>query len=183
MSRILVDQIRSNSASSDALTLDGSGNITIPGNLTCSGNASISGTPTGFGGGKVLQVVSTTGNATVAAGGTTLQLLTASITPSATTGKILVLAVLTCQGVPSSNAYGIHVLYRGALGATEIFRTSAGQNAANYNYLSLTINYLDSPNTTSATSYTTGVNRDSGGTGTITSDGTTYNLMLLEIGA
>ena len=39
MSRILVDQIRSNSASSDALTLDGSGNLTIPGNLTCSGNA------------------------------------------------------------------------------------------------------------------------------------------------
>ena len=49
MSRILVDQIRSNSASSDAITLDGSGNLTIPGNLTCSGNASISGTPTGFG--------------------------------------------------------------------------------------------------------------------------------------
>ena len=62
MSRILVDQIRSNSASSDALTLDGSGNLTIPGNLTCSGNttisgnASCSGTPTGFGiGGKLLK--------------------------------------------------------------------------------------------------------------------------------
>ena len=41
MSRILVDQIRSNSASSDALTLDGSGNITVPGNLTCSGNANV----------------------------------------------------------------------------------------------------------------------------------------------
>ena len=57
MSRILVDQIRSNSASADALTLDGSGNLTIPGNLTCSGNAALSGTATGFGGGKVLQVV------------------------------------------------------------------------------------------------------------------------------
>ena len=39
MSRILVDQIRSNSASSDAMTLDGSGNVTVPGNITCSGTA------------------------------------------------------------------------------------------------------------------------------------------------
>ena len=48
MSRILVDQVRSNSASSDALTLDGSGNITVPGNITLSGNATLSGTATGF---------------------------------------------------------------------------------------------------------------------------------------
>ena len=54
MSRILVDQIRSNSASADAITLDGSGNLTIP------GNATISGTATGFGGGKILQAVSAT---------------------------------------------------------------------------------------------------------------------------
>ena len=39
MSRILVDQVRSNSASSDALTLDGSGNVTVPGNITLSGTA------------------------------------------------------------------------------------------------------------------------------------------------
>jgi len=43
MSRILVDQIRSNSASADAMTLDGSGNVTFPANATCSGTA------TGFG--------------------------------------------------------------------------------------------------------------------------------------
>ena len=55
MSRILVDQIRSNSASADALTLDGSGNITVPGNLVVTGNANCNGTPTGFGGGKVLK--------------------------------------------------------------------------------------------------------------------------------
>ncbi len=48
MSRILVDQVRSNSASSDAITLDGSGNVTVPGNITLSGNATLSGTATGF---------------------------------------------------------------------------------------------------------------------------------------
>ena len=49
MSRILVDQIRSNSASADALSLDGSGNITVPGNLVVTGNANCNGTPSGFG--------------------------------------------------------------------------------------------------------------------------------------
>ena len=49
MSRILVDQIRSNSASADAMTLDGSGNITVPGNLVVTGNANCNGTPSGFG--------------------------------------------------------------------------------------------------------------------------------------
>ena len=189
MSRILVDQIRSNSASADALTLDGSGNLTIPGNLTCSGNttlsgnASLSGTATGFGGGKVLQVVSTSGNAIVTATGTTLQLLTASITPSATTSKILILSTLSCQGQPSSNVYGVHKLYRGSISGTEIFNTSAGQNSSFYNYMNIVITFIDSPNTTSATSYTTGINRNSGGTTSVSSDGTTYTLILMEIGA
>lgn len=86
MSRILVDQIRSNSASADAMTLDGSGNVTFPANATCSGTA------TGFGGGKILQVV--TGTTTTQAyksndsnlGDTGL---TASITPASGT-KVLV---------------------------------------------------------------------------------------------
>ena len=51
MSRILVDQVRSNSASSDALTLDGSGNVTVPGNIT------LSGTATGFPKGKATNII------------------------------------------------------------------------------------------------------------------------------
>ena len=43
MSRILVDQVRSNSASSDAITLDGSGNATCAGNLTVSGTTTSTG--------------------------------------------------------------------------------------------------------------------------------------------
>ena len=87
MSRILVDQIRSNSASADALTLDGSGNLTIPGNLTCSGNASLSGTATGFGGGKVLQYVTAISTNETDTGGTTYldTGLTATITPASGT--------------------------------------------------------------------------------------------------
>ena len=86
MSRILVDQIRSNSASADAITLDGSGNLTIP------GNATISGTATGFGGGKILQAVSATTTTVATTTGTTYEDtgLTASITISANS-KVLVL--------------------------------------------------------------------------------------------
>ena len=57
MSRILVDQVRSNSASSDAITLDGSGNVTVPGNITLSGNATLSGTATGFPKGKATNII------------------------------------------------------------------------------------------------------------------------------
>ena len=51
-SRLIVNSIRHTGASADAITLDNSGNATFPANVTCSGTAS------GFGGGKVLQVVS-----------------------------------------------------------------------------------------------------------------------------
>ena len=52
MSRLITNAIRSTSATTDAITMDGSGNVTFPANATCSGTA------TGFGGGKILQVVS-----------------------------------------------------------------------------------------------------------------------------
>lgn len=198
MSRILVDQVRSNSASGDAITLDGSGkcaiNATTINSLTFptadgSANQVLKTNGSGalsFGadvGGKILQTVSTSGNATVTASGTTLQLLTASITPSATTSKILILATLSCQGAPSSNVYGVHKLMRGSISGTEIFNTGSGQNSSFYNYMNIVITFMDSPNTTSATSYTTGINRNSGGTSTVSSDGTTYTLILMEVGA
>ena len=87
MSRILVDQIRSNSASTDAITLDGSGNLTIPGNATCSGTA------TGFGiGGKILQVVTGTTTTTVATSSTshTDTGLSCSITTTTDSSKVFI---------------------------------------------------------------------------------------------
>ena len=111
MSRILVDQIRSNSASSDAITLDGSGNLTIPGNATCSGTA------TGFGiGGKILQVKQTIKTDTSSlnpfgAGNPwdTDSFFSLAITPSATTSKIHVTGKVNV-GVHEGN--GIYVVLR-----------------------------------------------------------------------
>tara|TARA_R100000329_G_scaffold13479_1_gene14311 strand:- start:316 stop:912 length:597 start_codon:yes stop_codon:yes gene_type:complete len=43
-SKLIVNSLRHTGASSDAITMDASGNVTFPGNATCSG------TPSGFGG-------------------------------------------------------------------------------------------------------------------------------------
>ena len=95
MSRIVVDSIRNSSASSDGITLASDGSVTIPGNATCSGTA------TGFGGGKILQVVnnektdtaSTSGN--TGGNGGTLSFtdtpgINVTITPVAASSRILV---------------------------------------------------------------------------------------------
>jgi len=90
MSRLVTNAIRSTAASSDAITLDGSGNATFPANVTCSGTA------TGFGGGKILQVVSTTKTDTasqtsVASGGKwSITAFKATITPSSASNKLLI---------------------------------------------------------------------------------------------
>ena len=137
----------------------------------------------GAGGGKILQVVSTEGIATVTATGTVLQLLTISITPAATSSKILILATVTMECVPSSNAYGMIHLYRGALNGTEIFNTSMGDNHNAYNYANLNINYVDTPGVDSQQSYTTGINRASSNTTSASTNGTRYTLIAMEIGA
>ena len=51
MSKLLVDALRHTSASSDAVTLDSSGNITVEGNLTVDGTSTLTGAVTGDNGG------------------------------------------------------------------------------------------------------------------------------------
>ena len=88
MSRILVDQIRSNSASADAMTLDGSGNVTFPANVTCSGTA------TGMGGGKILQVLQAvkTDTQSLASSATPVDItgLSITITPASSSSKFYI---------------------------------------------------------------------------------------------
>ena len=176
MSRILVDQIRSNSASADALTLDGSGNVTFPANATCSGTA------TGFGGGKLLQHLTTSSSTTVSVT-TETTLLTLSITPASTSSKILCLFSGSIQCAPSGNAYASVRLYRGTSSGTMIQRTINGENANHYNYHAHNIHELDSPNTTSSQQYTITINKNSGNTASATTDGQMYRLTLMEFAA
>ena len=178
MSRILVDSIRSNSASADAITLDGSGNITIPGNATCSGTA------TGFGiGGKILQVVSSSGNSTITtSGGAITELTNVSITPASASNKVLLIASCSLYNAANGNAYAGAYLYRGTTSGLIYTAISGyGTNADIYYPFSLTI--VDSPNTTSAQTYTFSFSRQSINTASISTNGNEYSLAALEIAA
>ena len=93
MSRLITNAIRSTSASADAITMDGSGNVTFPANATCSGTA------TGFGGGKLLQVVTAVATGTASNNSTTFAEITTdlrcTITPTSASSKIIVTAFLS----------------------------------------------------------------------------------------
>ena len=192
MSRILVDQIRSNSASADAITLDGSGNLTIPGNITCNGNASVSGTATGFGGGKVLQVVTAT-TSTQHSNSTTTWAdtgLSASITPASTSSKILILLSQCFHTASSQSDTGCGIRVR--RDSTTIDADSDTRpmylHVNTAGSLHIGTNYghhiLDSPSTTSSITYKT-QDRMYYGTHTIvtqTGNRPSY-ITLIEIGA
>ena len=143
------------------------------------------------GGGKVLQVVNATtqtgaGNSTSTYADTNL---TATITPTSATSKILVLVSQNGCGKNTSDTSVNLILLRDA--STIVTAESAGgwTNSTAHNYIGgISINYLDSPATTSATTYKTQyksygnnarvyVNTGQGATDS------TSSITLLEIGA
>ena len=107
-------------------------------------------------GGKLLQVVNATySTQTSSTSGTFADTgLTASITPSATSSKILVL--VNIQGVSrnSTNSSGIHLkLLRGATTIQNMGDANGFSNSALWSFDSVGSTCLDSPNTTSSTTY------------------------------
>ena len=132
-----------------------------------------------LGAGAVLQVVTatdaterTTTSTSYVTGSNTLS---ASITPSSASNKILILvsSSVKCNG----NSTGSYTVYRGAsnlVGASGFIRTTDGNVDVS---VGLGINYLDSPATTSSTTYqvyfkasanTAYLNTPTGATGSIT---------------
>jgi len=117
------------------------------------------------GGGKVLQVVSTTTTTETVIASTTVtdSSLSLSITPTLATSKILVLVTQTLKLARVNNEQGAGViLYRGATGIYDV--NNSGYSGASYYFPPVTtsefntllnISYLDSPATTSATTYKT----------------------------
>jgi len=160
MSRLITNSIRSTAASADAITLDGSGNATFPANVTCSGTAA------GFGGGKILQVVTATTSTQVSNNSTNYASsgLAASITPSATSSKIFITTSLAINmngvGVASSGRQCVLRLCRGDHTGTALSTVRVGMSAGTSHATAPEFNdmgafaYLDSPNTTSSTTYT-----------------------------
>ena len=141
------------------------------------------------GGGKVLQVVQAT-NSTAAANSTTTYAdtnLTASITPSAATSKVLV--IVHQNGTTKSNGNVDNANYlklvRGVTDLTLFGKSVGFTSTAIYNYVgSCSTAYLDSPNTTSATTYKTQFKNDVAAAAVGVQTGSaTSTITLMEIGA
>jgi hypothetical protein len=107
---------------------------------------------------RILQVVQGTTSTLVSNSTTTLvdTGLTATITPQATSSKILVLVDHMCGKSSGSTANGVNVsLFRGATNIKALSDALGYTNSAIDNIFSLSAVVFDSPNTTSATTYKT----------------------------
>jgi hypothetical protein len=110
--------------------------------------------------------------------------LTASITPSAASSKILIL--VSSGDVYKSNANVLNrISYRIMRGATQIFVSeTAYTGAATELKLTHAASYLDSPNTTSSTTYKTQfMNPGNAASVNVQNNNSTSTITLLEIGA
>jgi len=144
------------------------GNLTVGGNASIGGNLIVSGSITG-GTGKIVQTQSASFTAGSATNNTspTATGFTLSITPTSTSSKILVLYSgpfynpSGSGGVSSGNAY--LTMYRNSTNLAGGTNFMADLLSDNSNlYASCSINYLDSPSTTSAITYQPYIWCDSG---------------------
>jgi hypothetical protein len=155
-------------------------------NADINASAAIAGTK--LSAGAVLQVVSATHSTGVTSTSSAYADtgLTASITPSSASNKILVLVNQQgCQKFGANTGLGLK-LFRGA---TELakFEGQLGINSdtnLSENNGGCGINYLDSPSTTSSTTYKTQLNsRNNTGTTGVQGDSATSTITLMEIKA
>ncbi len=157
MSTLKTGALRGTSGSADSIQLHASNqSVTFPGDVTCSGTA------TGFGGGKILQVVMGTLKASFLSNSATMTDtgLGATITPASTSNKILVQVNFGMVCTTTSRAAGFQ-LYRDGSEVTGAQGTSGTtENYTMFSYLQNanevsqhSFNYLDSPSSTSALAY------------------------------
>lgn len=137
------------------------------------------------GGGKVLQVVAAS-YATEVQNNTSTYAdtgLTATITPSSSSSRILVL--VSQNGVTKSADTGVGLkLMRGATNIAQIADILLLTNSALFLSASGGISYVDSPATTSATTYKTQFNSVNGiSYARVQNNGVRSSIVLLEIGA
>jgi len=151
MSEIKVNKISPSSGT--AFTLGDSGDtFTVPSGATFTN----SGTATGFGGGKILQVRYATGSTTnQSTSSTTFVDVTDSdvaITCAATSSKVLILAHVPFY-TPTGSSFGCLTILRGT---TNLGDSSIGFSkfyTDNYLRSAWSVNYVDSPSSTSEITY------------------------------
>jgi hypothetical protein len=160
--------------------------------LTVNSGATAPEWKTPSGGGKVLQVVQgTTSTATTINGGVLADTnLTATITPSASNSKVLVMISQYCKNtsVGAATEVGFQMkLLRGATGiagdaSNLYFEYLTGASTTFDKRFIWNLHYLDSPATTSATTYKTQAKNYSASV-VAQADSTMSTIILLEIGA
>lgn len=127
----------------------------------------------GGGGGKILQVVQATETATVSVSGSTYgTILSATITPSSSSSRILVMACLNVSSSSSGNLLRLKLLRAStdllngdSASSRSLVLTGGYVTAADlaYAFMQRNINYVDSPATTSATTYNIQMSSSGGG--------------------
>ena len=141
---------------------------------------------TAGGGGKVLQVVQATyaTQVNVSTSTYTDTGLSVSITPSSASSKVLVMAVHTGAGKDTSDTAINLKLFRGATDLG-LYASIFGLTSSTATFISnLAIQYLDSPSTTSSTTYKTQISSNGNNTKVFTgAGGGTSVIIAMEIGA
>ena len=138
--------------------------------------------------GSILQVVNAKTNTPAAETGSSFDDISfsASITPTSTSSKILILGSLSMYH-DSSNMQAAVTVFRGSVASgTNLGHSVYGFGAS---YVStgahkndIGVNYLDSPSTTSATTYTVAIkNTGSSGNAYLSVNGETSTITLMEI--
>jgi len=136
------------------------------------------------GGGKILQVLTasdstertTTSTSFVTASST----LTVDITPSATSSKIFVVASI---GAYKKDGGAMHLsIFRGSTNLGHNDRGMINGDANNVRYSSA-MTVLDSPSSTSATTYRVRMRSEGGDTIRLNADGVESNIVVMEVGA
>jgi len=140
------------------------------------------------GGGKVLQVVQTTATTTTSGIGTTFTSIgmSVSITPSATSSKILLM--FSTGGYSASNINAVRFrIKRDTTVVRLITRYGLSSDLSNNIHLPIAVTYLDSPSTTSSITYSAEMATEDGSGVTINGDGAAgtdpISVIAMEIGA
>ena len=182
-------------------TLAVTGNTTLSGTLGVTGattlqNLTVSGTTSGIALGKLLQGVGAKQGTATEVQATTSWSSTGfykSITPSATSSKILIMCNVIGYINPASNYYSFN-MYRhtaavaatGAAAGTQLFNDTRGFGSAYGNsgdrFSANTCFYIDSPSSTSEVFYNV-YHKESGGSGLFDGYNMDNTIVLLEIGA
>jgi hypothetical protein len=127
------------------------------------------------GGGKILQVVTATYSTSTTTTSTSYSDtgLTVTITPSSSSSKIMVFSTASAKGGTGDGLYA-----RAVRGGTDLQFANVGDRAASCVFM-----WLDSPSTTSATTYKTQFRSIGGGTATMFTEGMPGSITVMEIGA